>query len=166
MKKAAKGIDPPNIFEKIPIIRYDDTNACNEQLNTINKEKKRFNIPVGDVNNDDDYDKNVPPSFVLPTSYVRYIKRIGIDDDPTIDYNVEDDDLKWLRSHPVLLVDKETIKYFNIDVFETIINILERSTGYSTTVVSQTTAENIISEKLKCPPNTLHKIVSPIYQYW
>ena len=116
MKKVVKGIDPPSIFEKIPIIRYDDTNACHEQQLAINKEKKKFNIPVGDVNNDDDYNKNVTPSFILPTSYVRYIKRIGIEDDPTIDYNVEDDDLKWLRSHPVLLVDKDIIKYFNIGI--------------------------------------------------
>ena len=66
MKKVVKGIDPPSIFEKIPIIRYDDTNACHEQQLAINKEKKKFNIPVGDVNNDDDYNKNVTPSFILP----------------------------------------------------------------------------------------------------
>ena len=164
--KKSKGIDPPNIFERIPLIRYDDANANNEQLNTINKEKKKLNIPVGDVTIDNDYEKNVAASFTLPTSYVRYVKRIGLDDDPTVDYNIEDDDLKWLRAHPILSVDKECLKYINVDTFESIFNTFERCTGYSTALVLQTTAEKIISDKLKWPANTTHKIVSPLYQYW
>jgi hypothetical protein len=40
----------------------DDANANNEQLNTINKEKKKLNIPVGDVTIDNDYEKNVAAS--------------------------------------------------------------------------------------------------------
>ena len=166
MKKIVKGIDPPNIFHKIPVIRTDDTEAGIEQSKAINVEKKKFNIPVGDVTVDDDYEKNVPATYILPTSYVRYVKRIGIDDDTTVDYNIEDEDLKWLRTHSTLSVDKDSIKYLTVDNFEQIFNIFERSTGYSTTVVPKNSAEKTVGEKLKWPSNIITKIVTPLYQYW
>lgn len=166
MKKVGKAADPPGIFERISLIRYNDDNASNEQLMTLSKEKKKFNIPIGDVTIDDDYEKNVTASFVLPTSYVRYIKRIGLEDDPTVDYNVEDEDLKWIRSHPSLSVDKDCIKYLTVESFETIFNTFERSTGYSTTVVPQFTAKDIITKKLKWNTTVIDKIIPDLYQYW
>ena len=55
--------------------------------------KKKLNIPIGDVLIDPDYEKNIPPTFVLPESFVRHTKRIGDEQDITIDYNMEDDDV-------------------------------------------------------------------------
>jgi hypothetical protein len=54
--------------------------------------KKKLNIPVCDVQNDSEYEKNVTSDFVLPQNYVRHTKKIGDEEDITIDYCLEDDD--------------------------------------------------------------------------
>lgn len=54
--------------------------------------KKKLNIPVGDVKIDPSYDQNVSPDFIIPQSYVRYTKKIGDEEDSTIDYCLEQDD--------------------------------------------------------------------------
>jgi hypothetical protein len=47
---------------------------------------------VGDVKIDPLYDTIVSADFVIPQSYVRYTKKIGDEEDPTIDYCLEEDD--------------------------------------------------------------------------
>ena len=55
--------------------------------------KKKVNIPTCDVGVDLDYEKNVSPTFALPSSYLRHSKKIGDDIDISIDYNMDEQDL-------------------------------------------------------------------------
>jgi hypothetical protein len=64
--------------------------------------KKKLNIPVGDVKTDPIYETIVSADFVVPQSYVRYTKKIGDEEDPTIDYCLEDDDRVFLSISPSL----------------------------------------------------------------
>lgn len=38
------------------------------------------------------YETIISPDYVIPQSYVRHTKKIGDEEDPTIDYCLEDDD--------------------------------------------------------------------------
>ena len=61
----------------------------------------------------------------------------GDEADVTVDYNLEEDDEKWMRSNQYFTHDKEIVRHFTADAFESIINILERHTGFSQEVVPQ-----------------------------
>lgn len=56
--------------------------------------KKKLNIPVTDIGQDQKYDTdNVFSTFVMPASYVRHIKIMGDEADLTMDYCIEDEDM-------------------------------------------------------------------------
>jgi hypothetical protein len=52
--------------------------------------KKKLNIPIGDVDIDHDYEKNVSANFTLPSNFIR---RVGDEADLLLDYimDVEDE---------------------------------------------------------------------------
>ena len=54
--------------------------------------KKTLNIPIGDVNTDQDYNKDVTPTFTLPPFYVKHIKKIGDEADVSLDYIIDIED--------------------------------------------------------------------------
>jgi hypothetical protein len=54
--------------------------------------KKAFNIPIGDVTLDPDYNKDISPTFRLPAVYVKYIKKIGDEADISLDYVIDSED--------------------------------------------------------------------------
>jgi len=54
--------------------------------------KKTLNIPIGDVNIDQDYMKDVTPTFQLPSIYVKHIKKIGDEADVSLDYILDLED--------------------------------------------------------------------------
>jgi len=72
---------------------------------------------------------NVSASYVQPSNYVRHIKRIGDEIDPSIDYSIEDEDIVWINKNPRFMVNAEARSHLTHEAFETIINILERATG-------------------------------------
>lgn len=55
--------------------------------------KKKLNIPVCDVLNDSEYGSIISTDFVLPQNYVRHAKKIGDEEDVTIDYNADEQDV-------------------------------------------------------------------------
>lgn len=54
--------------------------------------KKKVNIPICDTRVDADYDNIVKPTFQLPQSYIRHIRRIGDEADVSADCIVDLDD--------------------------------------------------------------------------
>lgn len=55
--------------------------------------KKKINIPICDVMFDKDYETNVKPTYVLPSSYVRHAKKVGEEADVSVDYCADQDDM-------------------------------------------------------------------------
>ena len=71
--------------------------------------KKKVNIPICDTRVDADYDNIVKPTFQLPQSYIRHIRRIGDEADVSVDCIVDQDDkvsllLLSISSHSVLVL--------------------------------------------------------------
>ena len=123
--------------------------------------KKTLNIPIGDVTIDQDYNKDVSPTFQLPTIYVKHIKKIGDETDVSLDYviDIEDEvqlylpcklcpladsciynsfaEQVWIKGLGSQGIPKDMCKALTFDYFETIINILERYTGLSKEPIPQ-----------------------------
>ena len=128
--------------------------------------KKILNIPIGDVILESDYETNVTPSFVIPTSFVRHTKKIGDEADISADYFMEDEDLLWMRNNTRISQDREAATYLGVETFEKIITLLEKHTGYVSELIPLIHAEKLISDKLKWPIALASKIVPDVYQYW
>ena len=64
--------------------------VINQQIPATNR--KTLNIPICDVNVDQDYNKDVAPSFTLPTIYIKHQKRIGDEADVSLDYVIDKED--------------------------------------------------------------------------
>ena len=74
---------------KLPIIRSVEGSLFKDHLHVVAPSKKVLNIPIGDVLPETDYDTNVSPTFIIPTSYVRYTKKMGDEIDVSVDYFME-----------------------------------------------------------------------------
>jgi len=137
-----------------------------EGQSTAKSKKTKFNIPITDVSIDKDYEANLRALYSLPTSYVRYTRRVGDEADMATDYNLEVEDKKWISGHPLLGGDKEAKRYLTSDAFEAIIDILERHTGYSKETVPQLHVQQLVVEKLYWEPQVAAKILPDVYAYW
>ena len=137
-----------------------------EEKAASKSKKTKFNIPITDVTIDKDYETNLRAIYTMPTSYVRYVRKIGDEADIATDYNLELEDKKWIAAHPVLGSDKDAKKYLTSDTFEAIIDILERHSGYSKEVVPLPHAQQLVAEKLRWDPQISAKLLPLVYQYW
>lgn len=169
MKKKDKNVLDP--LKKVSLVRFpveSIQSSLDNPLMSAPKKIRKLNIPICDVLIDNEYEKNVQPNFKLPTSFIRHTKKIGDEPDVTIDYNMEDDDLKWLEGNPRLSNDKDAVKYLTIDAFEKIIDIFERHTGFAIEPLPQTHAEKIVSDTagFKWPASVISKIIPEIYCAW
>ena len=129
--------------------------------------KKKINIPICDVKIDEDYDKNVKPSFKLPSSYIRYVKKLGDEPDITTDYFMDKEDMNWIANNESLRYDKEVQRLLTYDTFECIVDHLERCTGMSKDPISLANAEKSLASVLSNWPSQVRNLIlSEIYKYW
>lgn len=114
------------------------------------------------------YKLNVPATYVQPPNYVRHIKRIGDEIDPSIDYSIEDEDIAWINKNPRFAANPEAQGYLTHEAFETIINILERATGAHPREPAPLygRADRSIMEVLQWPLNVANIIIPDVYDYW
>lgn len=91
--------------------------------------KKKLNIPIGDVDIDEDYEKNVTANFTLPPNLIRHTRRVGDEEDLLLDFIMDSEDERWLKSHPRFQGDKEIAELLTPDTFEVFINLFEKLTG-------------------------------------
>ncbi|KAJ1424850.1 hypothetical protein B484DRAFT_480448, partial [Ochromonadaceae sp. CCMP2298] len=89
MKKSERKLET---HRRIPVIRSASSVISNVLIDKPVAAKKALNIPICDVTNDKDYDKEVSADFQLPPSYVKHIKKIGDEVDASLDYVIDKDD--------------------------------------------------------------------------
>ena len=106
------------------------------------------------------------PNYKLPTSYVRYIRKVGDEDNMSLDYVIEEADSKWLKTNGTILGDKEVKKTLTPDVFESMINLMEHHTGLSKEVIPLDHVTKLINETYRWFHNITHKVVPLVYNYW
>lgn len=117
------------------------------------------------MNVDPDYNKNVSPTFQLPSIYVKHIKKIGDEADVSLDYIISAEDevqyatrmpytlvlyvilalcmvfvQVWIKGLPSQGVPKDVAKLLTHEAFEIIFNIFERYTGLSKEPIPQVRA--------------------------
>jgi hypothetical protein len=97
---------------------------------------KKLNIPICDVLIDPDYETIIKADYVQLPNYVRHTKKIDDEPDMTVDYNIEEEDLRWIRSNP-RFVNEEIAQYLSEQSFEALMDILERVTSHSKEPVKQ-----------------------------
>ena len=60
----------------------------------------KLDIPVPRISNVDTYEKDLPPNYALPKSYVRYCRPSVEEIQNRVDYNLDLEDETWLKNHP------------------------------------------------------------------
>ena len=60
----------------------------------------KLDIPVPQISNVDTYDKDVPATYEVPRSYIRYCRPSAEQLENKIDYNLDLEDELWLENQP------------------------------------------------------------------
>jgi hypothetical protein len=128
-------------------------------------DKKKLNIPIGDVLIDPEYDTYVTPTYQLPTNYVRYNKKMGDEPDLIVDYLCDQTDIDWITARLPALEKYDCQSYLTVETVDFVINSLERATGLGD-IASLVSVEKTILQGLNIPYFAYSKIVPEIYQYW
>lgn len=72
----------------------------------------------------------VSNDYQLPSIFVRHTRKVGDEADLLVDYVMEDDDALWMKTNPKIVNDKELSKALTVEVFEYLINLYEKHTGF------------------------------------
>mmetsp|Transcript_15311 Transcript_15311/g.33081 ORF Transcript_15311/g.33081 Transcript_15311/m.33081 type:complete len:829 (+) Transcript_15311:165-2651(+) len=77
------------------------TTSNNEELKPPPSESsnKKLEIPVPTITTVKQYTTDIPPTFPIPQSYVRYIPPTYEENDVTVEYNVDSEDEGWWREN-------------------------------------------------------------------
>lgn len=100
-------------------------------------QKRMFDIPTPVVAVVEDYEKDVSATFELPQHYIRHTSMPKTSLDDEVEYNLDADDLHWLRTHSQFGESGEWRGSLTPDMMERIIDIAEKATGPEGPCVSQ-----------------------------
>jgi len=158
------------------------------------KQAKKLNIPIPLGRTVDDYYTRCPGGYQPPVSYLRHVKKPDESLDPSsIDYVLEQADVKWLRKRG-----NSDVKLLDEDRLEKAIDVLEKATHLPQTTtsgvaavvappkpssssssaanatastlvepVSQETAEALLASRLEMPSTSASReVIADVYQYW
>lgn len=160
---------PIDVHRQIPLIRVvDEKEAKNSKaINAagVIRVKKISSIPICDVTVDLEYDKAIPADFVQPANYIHYTKSIRSKHDPTYDYIIDDSDLNWIQSC-IQHTKCAHLNWLTPSFFESVINIFETATAFSTSLITLNMSLEKVKNKLNPPTAILNIIIPRIYDYW
>jgi hypothetical protein len=157
---------PLDLYQKILVIRSKKELPKEADKNKSKAGRKKINLPVTDCVDDPTYENDLLANYKVPSSYVRYVRRVGNEADMSVDYNVDVDDKEWMATHPVLSTDKDCRRQLNADSFEAIINILEHHTAFSREPIPQAHADKLLAEAFGWSSALSTKVLPALYQYW
>lgn len=160
-----------------------------QQAPTVSRQAKS-DIPVPQINEVETYGKDVPATYVIKDSYIRYHHTTESDWKKRVDYVADAEDEQWLNKSSKF-GEAARIKadakepgarpaQLSMELFESIIDLLEKATAFDAIVTTQQ-AESLILEKLPelvdiFPTTTLRAhgngsikfkhMVQDVYNYW
>lgn len=190
-----------NVYQKIAVVRhshdtlqYEDaqgqwkTVSVQELGDAISKatplETKRvkLDIPVPRINEAANYHRDVPATYELPTSFVRYQKVTTEEWQARCDYVADAEDETWWDSKR-----EWKDRQLSLEMLEVMLDALEKATGFET-IITFVQAEALLLQKLpqlyymfpvKRPKqhqpqpsqvqplkSTLKQVLNDVYQYW
>ena len=128
--------------------------------------RKKLNIPVPIVEEDPDYEKNVSPSFVTPSSHVLRDYTLDRMGGALYDYSLEEEDINWYWDNPKIQKDPALKKVMKLTLFEDLINFLELETRGGEEPLNKTAAEQRAMVEFDIPKPTISRIMDEVYPYW
>mmetsp|Transcript_11314 Transcript_11314/g.16621 ORF Transcript_11314/g.16621 Transcript_11314/m.16621 type:complete len:541 (-) Transcript_11314:27-1649(-) len=198
-----KGIASLNVYKKVSLVRrstdtitFEDKQGKRQSVSDLGtaactsnasfQPKPKIEIPVPRITESEGYGKNVPATYKMPTSYVRY-QRVTADDlEDTLEYLVDAEDEVWLLNNSKFGgASKNTTEedgteqarpQLRLEDLEMMMDTMEKATGFET-IITVNQAERAIVKKI---PNLLQTfptkaragvvalkhVIEGAYSYW
>lgn len=119
-----------------------DLLPCTLQIPTL-QPKVKLDIPVPTITNVVNYERDIPATYQVPRSFVRYQRPRLEDAETTVEYNVDEEDEKWLAENLLFGTKKNIKKKKGANHAEEIATLTEESaTG------GETSDEEALAKKL------------------
>ena len=143
--------------------------------------KTKLDIPTPRIVTVDTYEKEMPPTYQPPKSYIRYTKptKEGIEND--MEYVADAEDEVWLHNNTKFggsskSPDGRRRPQVNLSMMERMLDLLEKATGFET-IITKDQAERLIFSKIpqimhmlpyKAPAGvaTSKHVINDVYNYW
>jgi len=151
---------PLDVYKKITVIRengdsvsYEDSQGKRQTVQDLGEEalsaiptlqpKVKLDIPVPTITNVVNYERDIPATYQVPRSFVRYQRPRLEDAETTVEYNVDEEDEKWLAENLLFGTKKNIKKKKGANHAEEIATLTEESaTG------GETSDEEALAKKL------------------
>lgn len=147
--------------------------------------KPKLEIPVPRIDDVDEYDAQVPPTFAVPTSYVRYRRSTVEEDESGLEFTADAEDELWILNNAKFggnAKDKGGIDHVHacpqltLTMLELIMDSLEKATGFETIItVNQAEALalkripeliHMFPSKARAEVVTFKHVLQDVYSYW
>ena len=148
-------------------------NNPSKQTPTL-QQKPKIDIPTPTILSVKDYDRDVPATYRVPRSYIRYKRK---DYDEEIEFVIDREDEEWYqktRFGPLAKDETESRSVLPLGMLERMLDLLEKLTGFDT-IVTRDQAEKEILRQLpvldrmfprKDGGVTAKQVIMDVYGYW
>ena len=94
LRTAMEGMEKPekpaiDLYGKILLVRSKKELPKDIDRTKSKANRKKINLPVTDCVDDPTYEDDVPANLKVPSSYVRYVRRVGNEADISVEYNMD-----------------------------------------------------------------------------
>ena len=143
--------------------------------------KTKLDIPTPRIVTVDTYEKEMPPTYHPPKSYIRYTKSSKQQQDNEMEYVADAEDEVWLHNNTKFggsarTPDGRRRPQVTVTMMEQMLDLLEKATGFET-IITTDQAERLVFSKIpqfthmfpyKAPAGvvTSKHVVGDIYNYW
>ncbi|OQR80961.1 hypothetical protein THRCLA_11903 [Thraustotheca clavata] len=137
------------------------------------KRKKHIPIPVNSLV--PDYEKEVAPDYVLPTSYIKMSLNFqsqgaipaSSNTPEKVEVDLEAEDMQWLKSHPKYGELGDPRYQLSYEQFAKMLDVLEKATALiNPGVITLAEADELFLIQLQLKSNPLNRVTTDVYNYW
>lgn len=143
--------------------------------------KKKLDIPTPRIVTVDTYEKEMPPTYQPPKSYIRYTMTAKEEFQDDLEYVADAEDEVWLHNNTKFggssrSPDGRRRPQVTLDMMERMLALLEKATGFEM-IITTDQAERLVFSKIpqflhlfpyKAPAGvvTSKHVIGDIYNYW
>lgn len=112
-----------------------------------------------------DYNQIISSNYELPKCYYRYVAPSSEEEEELMEYEVDQDDVAWLKNHPTYGINGKDSYQISLDTFEKILNTLELLTKNGDPVAPNDAEINCYN-CFTSPHPEYSKLITEIRTYW
>ncbi|KDO34686.1 hypothetical protein SPRG_00750 [Saprolegnia parasitica CBS 223.65] len=187
-----------DIHSRIRIIRSDedivmeeDDGAAGPQITSFQelaemiddqpaKPKRKKHIPIPMNATVPNYEKEVTPDFVLPTSYIKMSLNFQTPGETSsssstsanaattkTEVDLEVEDMEWLKAHPRYGELGDPRYQLSYEQFAKMLDVLEKATALiNPGVITLAEADEVFFKQLQIKTTPLNRVATDVYNYW